>query len=168
MAGEKIEILGLKEAYAMMADLTAQDKQKIILGTLTNAANKNIKAKLMQADRFTPSKSRKKKPFVTIKDKDNPLGVISGVSGAFFHYRFLEFGTKARWTKPYKTEKKIVNGKRKKIVKKKNMIYRGIMKKSPFAVSVIEDNIENVTNYFMNEYGANVKKRMDRMARKKA
>jgi HK97 gp10 family phage protein len=165
---EQIQILGLKEAYAMMEELTAIEKQKIIIGTLTNAANKNIKAKLTNADSFLPSTSRKKKPFVTVKDKDNSLGVVSGVSGDYFHYRFLEFGTKQRFTKPYKTKKVFVGGKKKIVKTKKKMISRGMMKRNPFIINVIESNLLSLTNYFIDDYGKQVKKRLDRLARKKA
>jgi hypothetical protein len=164
---ENFQIVGLNEAYRLMADLTSQEKQKVILGILRKNANKNIKQKLEAGNKQAPSKSRKGKPFVTINDKNNPLGVISGVSGKFFHYRFIEFGTKARYTKPYKTKTTYLMGMKRKSKVKKSVIYRGIMKKSPFVMNIIESNIDNVINDFINNYGSETKKRLDRLARKK-
>jgi hypothetical protein len=42
------------------------------------------------------------------------------------------------------------------------------MKRRPFVVDIIESNLENLTNYFIDDYGKQVKKRLDRLARKKA
>ena len=162
-----IEIKGLNEAYNCMSSLTSLQKQKVIRTILKKAADKNIKGPLKSHNQFSPSKSRKGTPFTTVMDKNNSLGVLSGVSGKFFHYRFIEFGTKERFTKPYKNKTSFFLGYKRKTKVAKKMAYRGLMRKSPFIVKTIDDNLPNVLNYFVGEYQTETKKIMDRLAKKK-
>jgi len=165
---ENFQILGLNEAYKMMESLTSKEKQKVILGVLRKAANRHVKAKLESSNPNKASKSRKGKPFITTNDKSNPLGILSGVSGKFFHYRFTEFGTKARYTKPYKTKTSYLAGRRRKTKVKKAVVYRGIMKARQINPKIIEESIKPVVDFFISDYGRATKKTLDRLARKKA
>jgi len=162
------EVLGLRETYAMIESLTAKDQQRVLLSVMTNAANINIKNNLQQGNPFSSSKKSTKPKFVTIKDKNNPLGVVSGVSSNFFYYRFLEYGTKQRKTKGYKIHKiKALTGRARKIKVMNKMANRGVMPKKPFAKGIIEGNLNNVVNYFIMDFGAKTANKLKALARKK-
>jgi HK97 gp10 family phage protein len=162
------DIQGLNETYKMLDELNNFEKKQVIVGVLRNAANKHIKLNLQAASPFKKQEKSRKNPFVTVADPNDKLGVISGVSRDFFYYRFTEFGTKERFTRHYKKLRKKVNGKVYKATVKKKVVSRGIMPKNEFAVKVIEKNIQNVVNYFINDFGTQVAKRLKALARKKA
>jgi len=164
---ENFKIDGLREVYALLDDLSAIEKRKILLGAMKKTANRHIKKNLESANIHKSSKSRKSKPFVTVNNPKNKLGILSGVSSKFFHYRFIEFGTKQRYTKAFKTKTTYLLGKKVKSKKKKKSAYRGVMRARPFMKKIIDDNLDNVIDYFASDFGMEVKKRLDRLAKKK-
>ncbi len=150
----------------MMDDLTSHDKKKVIVGVLRNAANKNIRANLKQNSPFKGD--GKHQQFITIADKKNSLGIISGVSGDYFYYRFSEFGTKQRFTKGYKVKKGFTKtGRKVKVKVKRPVLNRGVMPRNPFIVEQIEKNINPIVDYFIFDFGAKVAARLKALARKK-
>ncbi len=151
-----IHIEGMAETRKMFKHLTAQQQVKLVKSINRTALNRTLIKKLKAANKYYPSKSgrqRKGKPFTLVQDKKQSTidkrmtGVQGGVSSKYFHYRFLEFGTKARKTR-------------------KKKAYRGIMPKRPFITRQIESSIGPITEYFRKEFSKQVKRRLDRLARK--
>jgi HK97 gp10 family phage protein len=155
-----------------MEDLTAKEKQKIILSVLKMAGNRHIKKPLESENKYSKSKKQPgKKAVITTNDPKNPLGIKIGISGKFFYLRFAEFGTKPRFTynraMVYKSRK---SGKKSKgrIQKTSAKAFRGIMPVKQNLRSAIESNIENVVNYIAENYGKITARRMKALANKKS
>lgn len=140
----------------MFKHLSSKQQVQLVKSINRAALRKELIKKMQAVNPYYPSKhGKKKKPFTIVSDRGQKTidrrmtGVRGGVSGKYFHYRFIEFGTKARYTR-------------------KRKAYRGAMPARPFLYRTIERSVPSVLNYFKREFSAQVKRRLDRMARKAA
>ena len=180
MGKSEISIKGLKELRNDLKNLPILKQARILRNANRKAARVNVEKKLIAA---VPHKARKtrqrgKNPFtrkskkqaITVNEKGSKTAVLSGISGYYFHYRFLEFGTKKRKVKDYKLRKK----KRKSIKPKRNKLRgknvikgerfnRGVMPITrPFAERIIERSINPLFRYLKKEYGKGIDKAIKR------
>ena len=175
MAKDSITILGLKELRNDLKNLPILKQASILRNANRKAARINVERKLIAA---VPHKARKtrqrgKKPFtrkskkqaITVNVKGSKTAVMSGISGYYFHYRFLEFGTKKRTTKNYKHKgfKRDRFGKRKSVRVAKKRLNRGVMPKTrPFAERILDKSINPLFRYLKKEYGKSIDKAIKR------
>ena len=171
MAKNEWKILGLKELKNDLKNLPILKQAKILRNANRKAARTKVEKPLINAvpHKMRKSAQRGKKPFtkkskkqaVTVNQKGSKTAVLSGISSYYFHYRFLEFGTKKRETKNYKHAgfSKDRFGKRKSVRKPKKRLNRGILPATrPFAERIIEKSINPLFRYLKIEYGKNIDK----------
>lgn len=165
MAKKGWKIHGLDELLRDFKQLPILKQARIIRNLNRRAANKIIVPRLTQAIPHKTKKVRKRtkanpfkivdqKQVITVNEKGSKTAVRSGISGKYFHYRFLEFGTKKRTTKNYKhlgyTRNKF--GKRRSIRTASKMLNRGAMPKKPFAGKALDRSIIPLIKFLKTEY----------------
>ena len=164
------QIQGLNEAFAMMSDLVAKEKQLIIRGILRKVANQVVKPKLTEANIYRNSKKQPgKNPVVVTLDPNDPLGIKVGISSKFFYYRFTEFGTAERHTKLRALASRVrKSGKPSKAMVRitGNDARRGKGSGKQRIYPEIEKSLPDVIRWFNDNYRKETEKRMKALARR--